>query len=319
MRTRRSDERRIAVVLILITVAIVGYVAGSGRSNAAPAASTREASNAGTTVNYASSVGWRPAPRAPAIPGLAIAQPVVLAPAGDGTRAGLVVGALLGSEYGPIPPQFIARLGRAPSGEVVDLPNTQAYRYSGLSDTGSPLTLTLYTIPTSPTSVTAMVCYAAAGASSYMRTCEQLAATLTIATGSPRAEVRAYDLLTPQAAYGRQIGAAAARVDALLLTLRPELRPGASRRTVSKFAERLADGLASAAKSLSPLRPPPAAAPAHVTLSHALSQTSAAYSALAVAVSAGDASGYASARTQIYSAEAGLGAALQNFTLLGYQ
>jgi hypothetical protein len=319
MRSRTSEEKRIAAALILITLAIVGYVAGSGRSTAAPAGSTSEASNAATTLNYAAGSSWRSAAAAPTIPGLTIAQPLILAPGGNGARAGLVVGEMRNSEFGPLPPQFLADLHQPPEAEVVDLANTQAYRYQRLSDAGSPLGLSLYTIPTSPTRAMALACYAAPGSAGYMPACERLVSTLTIATANPQTEVRATSVLTPDPGYGRRIGAAASRVNALLGTLRPALHKSGLQSTASGLAERLADGLTVVAESLSKVKPPAAAARAQVTLAQSLKQVSAAYSSLRAGASAGSTDGYAIARTQVYAAEAGLSTALRNFTLIGYQ
>jgi hypothetical protein len=317
MASRMSGEKQIVAALVLVTVAILGYLAGHGGSTTAPADTTREASNAVTLVNYAPVSGWRPASGAPSIPGLSIAQPVLLAPNGDAAHGGLIVGQL-GDEPSPLPERFLERLSRLPSTEVVQLLNTQAYRYSQLTVKGSDRRLTLYAIPGSATAVTAIVCYASAGFSSYLRTCEQLAPTLAIATGRPQVEVQAYDSLTPEADYGRQLRAAVGRVDGLLATLRPEIRPGASRVAVAGVARRLADGLDSAARSLSGV-PPPAARRAHVALTESLRQARAAYLSLGAAVGAGSTLAYDAARTQIYLAEAGISVALKKLTLLGYK
>ncbi len=320
MRSRTREEKRIIAVLVVMTIAILGYIAGHDRSIAARAETMLETSNAITIVHYSAASRWRPASAAPLLPGLSIDQPLVLAPDGNATRAGLIVGPLLGSATSPLPPQLLARLPQHPNAEVVDLANTQAYRYSQLSVTGTGEQLTLYTIPDPVASTTAIVCYVSAGYSSYLPACERLAATLTIASGRPEGgEVRALNSLIPEAGYGRRIAAAVARADELLLTLRPELGRGRSRGTVSTLAGRLAAGFAGVADSLSALHPPSSAGQAHAALSESLKQAGAAYSALAVAVGAGDASGYAVARSQIYAAEAGLNSALKNFALLGYR
>ena len=138
MRSRTSQEKQIVAVLVLLTVAIVGYLDGHGRSSAAPVETTREASNAAMVVNYAFASGWRQASRAPAIPGLATTQSLVLAPHGDGAHAGLIVGQLPGGGATPVPPQLLAKVRQFRNADVVDLLNTQAYRYSGASVTGSP-------------------------------------------------------------------------------------------------------------------------------------------------------------------------------------
>ena len=302
-----------------MTVAVVAYLAGHGRAVAVSVENTREASNAAMIVHYSPTSGWRPASVPATVPGLPIAQPLVLAPHGDAAHGGLVVGQLPDSEPTPLPSPFLARMPRPPSTQVVDLANTQAYRYSAFSVTGSSDVLTLYTIPGSSRSTTAILCYASAGFSAYMKECEHLAATLTIAGGTPEGgEARAVHPLAPEAGYGRRIAAIAVRTNELLLSLRPEIRSGASRGTVSTLAGRLADGLSAVADTLSKLRPPPAAERVHASLTEAVRDAGGGYSALATAVSAGSVSDYATARTQIYAAEAALSSALKSFALLGY-
>jgi hypothetical protein len=319
MRIRTREETRVITALAVMTVAILGYIVGHARPITVPVESTRETANAVTIVHYASASGWRPASAAPTVPGLSIAQSLVLAPNGDASHGGLVVGQLLGSESSPLPSQLLAHLPQLPETQVVALANTQAYRYSPLNVTGSGQALTLYTIPNSPTSTTAILCYASPGSAIYMHACERLAAGLTIAGGTPEGgEVRAVHPLTPEAGYGRRIAAAAARADQLLLLMRPAIRPGASRAKVSTLAGRLANGFAGVAKSLSAVHPPPAAERVHAALSASLGQARAAYAALGSAVSAGNAAAYATARTDIVTAEAGLSGALRNFALLGY-
>ncbi len=314
-----SQDQRIVAVLVLMTVAIVGYLDGHGSASTTAVERTREASNAVTIVNYNSASGWRPASAAPAIPGLSVAQPLVLGPGGGAARAGLVVGRLLGSEFGPVPPQFLAALRGHADTEVVDLLNTQAYRYSGLVLASSGLALTLYTIPTSAASTTAIVCYARASFSSYLQACERLVATLTIASASPQVEVRTYQSLTPQLTYGRQVSAIAARVDALLARLRPQIREGASRATAITAATGLAGGLAGAAALLGVVHPPPAAARAQGSLAESLARTHEAYAALEAALSDENSAQYAAALSQIYAAEASLSGALRDFSLLAYK
>jgi hypothetical protein len=318
MYGRTREEKKIIAIVLLFSVTILGYLAGHGHAAAAPVENTGEASNALTTLNYASDSGWRLASGEPSIPGLSIAQPLVLAPDGDGARGGLIVGQLVAGESSPLPPQLVAHLRQLPNTQVVNLLNTEAYRYARLSVTGSRQKLTLYTIPGSASTTTAILCYVSAGFSSNMQACEQLAASLTIATGRPQVAVRNSDPLAPNATYGHSVGAVIARIQQSLLTLRREIRPGASRAVVAGLAARLAGQLTGAAESLSAVQPPTAAGPVDLALSEALSQARAGYSALGAAVSAGSAPGYATATAEIYSAEAALSTALGNLTLLGY-
>jgi len=318
MRSRTRGEKRLIAALILVTVASIGYLAGHGGASAAPVEGTAEASNSATTLDYASASGWQSVSAGPTLPGLAIVQPLVLAPGGDAAHAGLIVGQLQGGESHPLPAPLLARLAQVPNSAVVQLLNTQAFRYSRLSDPASGRSLTIYTIPDSATATTAIVCYASPGFSRYLSACEQLVASLTIATGSPQAEARAYLPLTPVPAYGAKVGAAIARVNALLLALRPAMHRGGSRGAVAVLAGRLAEKLNRVAEALAGVSPPAPAKLAQAALVGALRQAGAGYSALSAAVGGGDASGFATATTQVYAAEAAVNAALKDLALLGY-
>lgn len=314
-----EDERRIVAILVLVAVAIVGFAVGRGSASDPSPEVTHEAANAATVVNYAPGSGWRVASGAPTFPGLSISHPLVLAPGGDASHAGLVVGQLLGSGPGPLPAELLERLHESPATDVVDLLNTQAYRYAQLKLAGSDRALTLFTIPGSMTATTAVLCYASSASSSDMHACEHLAGSLAIATGQPRVEVRTFEPLTPKAAYGARIRAAVARVNSLLSTIRPELRAGDTRAGTARVAGRLAEGLAAASESLAGISPPSAAAEVHEAISASLTRAHDAYAALSAAAENGDAGAYATARSQVYSAEAGLSRAVKDLTLLGYQ
>jgi len=211
----------------------------------------------------------------------------------------------------PLPPDFIARLRQLPRTEVVNLLNTQAYKYSYVSIPGYDRALTLYTIPNAETRTTAIVCYAPAGTPSYMEECERLAATFTDASSV------VLDLV-PEVGYARQIRAAVERLDQLRVTLRPGIRPQAISANVSQLASTLAGGVANVAQSIAAMQPPLPAEAAHAALLASLRQASNAYSTFAAAVNAGSTLRYASAKAQVEDAEGRVDAALESFALLGY-
>jgi hypothetical protein len=302
---------------LLVLVAVFGYLVGHRRPTARPVQGTHEASNGVVSVDYPS--GWRSAGKAPSIPGLSIAQTLVLTPAGDTAQTALVVGQIAGSRSNPLPATFLARLGRPQSAQVVNLLNTQAYRYSYPTVPGSGARVTLYAIPESATTKTVALCYSSPGSTKsagYMRACEQIAATLTFF--SPTDEAQAGEGLKPETGYARKVGAAVERVDQLRATLRFEIRPGADRAAAASAAASLGAGLANVVDSLSVVQPPAAARSAHAALLESLSRASAGYSSLATAIRTGSSSGYATAQAQVNEAEAALGAALENYTLIGY-
>lgn len=308
---RNPDRGLLTVaVLVLVGVAILGYVAGHGRSASASGVQVRPAFAGSVLLEY--STGWRPAAAAPEIPGLPIARPVVYAPDGDAARAGLISGQLAGGQPAPLPASFLARLRGLPDTEVVDFVETEGYRYSHVSLPGFDRTLTIYAIPSPGGNPTVLACYASAAFAAEMRTCEATATTLSLA-----GQQHSYNL-TPEPAYATQVSGLIGALDRQRVLLRQEMSRRATLATVQQLATRLADDLAGAAASLSALEAPPAAGQAQAALSGAILQARDAYAALGAAAQAGVLESYEAAQKQVYEAEADIGTALQSFALLGY-
>jgi hypothetical protein len=299
------------LVPIFVVVAIIGYLAGHGRSHRASAERMLTASAASVLLEYPSR--WQPASAAPAIPGLSISHSIVLAPGGDPMHAGLVAGQLLGGEPSALPLPFTALLRKLPDTEVVDLLGNQAYRYARLSVPGFAPELTLYTIPSPGGNATALACYAASGFAAEMRTCEQIVSTLTLVGQS-----QSYDL-TPSASYARQLTASIGRLDQQRLALRAEMGTHATFGTIQRAASRLASLFAAAAESLSALEPSLAAGRAQATLAASLLAARDAYTAFANAAGIGGPTALAAARKQVEQAETAVDSALEGFALLGYK
>jgi hypothetical protein len=195
----------------------------------------------------------------------------------------------------------------------VGLLNAEAYRYSQLIVPGLERMLTLYVIPNPGGNPTALACYASGGFSADMRTCEQIAATLTLVGQS-----QSYAVI-PEPGYARKVTAAIAKLDVERVALRREMGKRVAPATVQRLATRLANGFANAAGSISLLEPSFVADPAQAALSGALGQARDAYTALAAAANAGSPSRYAAALTQVSEGEASVTVALESFALLGYQ
>jgi len=301
----------IALVPVLVVVAIIGYMAGHARSRAAPAEKSRTIVAGSVLLDYPSN--WRPAGAAPQIPGLSIAHPVVLSPDGDAAHAGLITGQLPGGEPTPLPARFIAHVRQIPDTEVVDLPETQAYGYARLSIQGFSRMLSIYALPSPGGNTTVLACYASVAFSAYMRTCEQIVATLTLVGQQP-----SYDL-TPEPGYAGRLSASIGALDRQRVALRGEMRSGAPPPTVQRLATRLATGFANAGASLALLEPSLATDQTQATLSRSILRARDAYTALAAAATAGSPARFAAARTQVYEAETSVNAALESFALLGYR
>lgn len=299
------------VIPVLLVIAIVAYLIGSHRSSSsspptgsnAPAGPTRIASGSSVLLEYPAA--WQTAAAAPALPGLPIAHPLLLAPGGHTSEAGLLSGQLPAGQPSPLPASFVALIHDVPRTEVVSLGNGEAFRYTGI--TGYQRTLDVYVVPTVGASPTALVCYAASGYTSYLKQCEQIVAKATVATQTSYS-------LSPDPSYANQLSGLISALDKERVTLRAQMR--AQPEMVATLAPRLAARFADTAAAVSALEPPLPASAAQASLASSLQDARDAYTALAVA--AGEPVGYASAEPQVNAAEATVDAALENYALLGY-
>jgi hypothetical protein len=296
-----------AAAPILAAVAVVGYLIGHAHTGSAAPVKTRTLSTSRLLLDYPAD--WRRVVGGPEIPGLPITHAVVLAPRGEASRAGLVIGQLAGGEASPLPPSFVASMPRLPATTVVDLLEAQAYRYAQLEIPGFSPSLTLYAIPNPAGNETVLACYAAAALSEQLRACDQIVATVTLA-----GQAQSYDL-TPEPAYARELSSAIAGLNGQRLGLRRMMGSGASPAAVAAIASRLAGRFADAAANVSALEPSLVAKRAQIALATAMLGARRAYSALAAA---GTPSRAQPARQQVYEAEADVNATLADFSLLGY-
>jgi hypothetical protein len=255
---------------------------------------------------------WRTAGNGPGIPGLALSHSLTLAPGGDASRAGLIVGQLPAGESDPVPQGLIAIAHQLQGPEVVSLPEAQAYRYSRLSIPGFHPQLTLYAIPSPGGPSTALACYAVAPSGEEMAACEQVVSTLTLAGQS-----QSYSL-TPVPAYTHQLDAWFAAMDRERLSVRAGMarRPGPV--TLQRLATRLEAIFAKAASGLSALEASLATGSAQVRLAASLWRARDAYAALAAVAIGQDPASLSSARKQIEGAETEVNWALERFAWLGY-
>ncbi|MGO9322790.1 MAG: hypothetical protein ACLQBY_18585 [Solirubrobacteraceae bacterium] len=300
------------VIPVLAVVAIVGYLLGSHRASAPSASAPSTAAAPETQIASGSSVlleypaGWRPTRATPAIPGLSIAHPLLLAPGGNSTHAGLLSGQLPASASSLLPASFLALVHGIPRTEILNLTNLQAYRYSGLN--GYDRTLDVYVIPAVGSSPTALVCYASTGFSRYLQQCEQIVARVALVGQQTSNE------LSPDAAYAAQLSALITGLDGERSKARREMHLAPA--DVGALAATLAHRFASAATSVAALEPPQPASAAQVALARSLVAARDAYTALAA--TGEEPAGYAEAERRVNEAEAGVDSALESFALLGY-
>jgi len=315
-----SSSRNLTLVAVplLIAMAIFGYLAGSHRASAS--ASAGPAFGGGTRVaSVANNVlleyppSWNRTAVATAIPGLAIAAPLVLSPGGESARAGLIGGQLPSGEPGPLPGSFLSLLSGVPHTEVLNFLGGQAYGYSQMSVAGYARTLELYVIPNrGGAGPTALACYATAAGASYLKQCEQIVAQLSLLGQSE------FDL-APDAGYAQALGTAIAALQRERLALRGRMAHAPTLAAVSSLARTLADRFSVAAAALARVEPPVAAGAAATALAAALLRAREAYGALANEAGTESVHRHREAMDAVDSAEAGIDSALESFALLGYK
>lgn len=301
----------ISAVPVLVAAALLGYIVGHGRSASASSEKTRSLPAGDVLVE--APLAWRPATAVPVIPGLVIAHPVVLAPGGDASSAGLVSGTLPAGEPSPLPVPFVTHLSALPETQVVNLVQAQAYRYSQLHVPGFNKTLTLYAVPNPGGKPAAIACYASGNLSAEMQVCERIVATLTLVN-----HAHSYDL-TPEAGYAHVLSETITTLDRQRVPLRRAIYQHNVPATVQGLAANLATAFANAAASLAILEPPLVVSRAHAALASSVSNAHDAYYSLVGAVASGSPSRYNAARARVDEAEANVDSALENLTLLGYQ
>jgi hypothetical protein len=307
---RRRRVLPLEVVPVLIAVAIIGFVAGhsSGGSSRPSAPPTAK----GPEVALSYPQGWRAGAQAPSIPDLAIADVTAIAPEGNATVAGLLLGALPAGHLAPLPSAFLARLSHLPTPEIVNLLETQAYKYGALKVAGFAPALTLFVIPNPGSAPKVFACYATPAAAAAMAACEASIATVKV-VGEPQP----YQLTT-EPKYAAKISAAIGALDRLRVRLKGELHPDVTVARARQLASSLAGGFAAAADTLEQLQPAPAAQSVQDALADAVGRAHAGYVALGEAIGERDATGYMAAQKQVTRAEADVDSALGSFVLLGY-
>jgi hypothetical protein len=307
----RRPALPVLVIPVLLAVAVLGYLAGHTHSHsAAPQRPPRAVTSGNVVLDYPA--GWRAVSADARIPNLTLTRPSAIAPGGAVASAGLLVGTLPSGELAPLPRAFVAKLRRAPSTEIVNLLEVQAYRYARLSVPGFDKVLSLFVIPNRGGAPTALACYAPSASSAYMLACERSVAAATV-TG----QLQGYQL-TPDPTYAAQISAAIAALDRVRVSLKHDLSPKVSAATAQQLARRLASGYSVASSALAVLEPSAEAAPVQAALAGAINKARAGYDALAAAAGEQDVSAYETAQRDIAAAETDVDQALESFALLGY-
>ncbi|HEY7961044.1 MAG TPA: serine/threonine-protein kinase [Solirubrobacteraceae bacterium] len=301
-----------AVLAAAVLAAALGLLLGGGSGGSG--ANFANSASAGN-LELSFPAGWQHLPSAPAIPGLALAQPLALAQSGNGQAAGAAAARLLAGEVnasGPslLPATFTAALnGPLPRAAAVRLGALQAYRYSGLSVRGLSGTVTLYAVPTS-SGVATVACLGASAAEPAGQ-CAQIAATLKLSGASAFG-------LAPSAAYATALGHTFGTLNSAVSAGAGRLRAASSAAAQATAATALAAAYGSASRALAGLTVSPAVKEVNANLAASLAALGRGYSALAAAARAGDDAAYAQAQHEIGSARASTAKALAALGQAGY-
>jgi len=301
-----------AVLAAAVLAGVAGLLLGGSSGGSGEAFS--DSASAGY-VELSFPAGWQRLANAPAIPGLAISQPLALAQstpisAAGGTPQRLLAGEVSASGPSLLPAAFTAALNAPlPRPQPVQLGALQAYRYSGLSVRGLPGPLTLYAVPTA-NGVATVACLSSASAMPVVQ-CAQIAATLKLSGTTAFG-------LSPSSAYAAALGRSFGALQSAAGAGAASLSAASSASAQAAAAARLAAAYSSASNALMRLTVSPAVQSANASLAGSLAALARDYSALASAARAGNEAAYARAVGAIAGDRARAANALAALRRAGY-
>jgi hypothetical protein len=289
-----------------LAVAVVGFALaryGAGKTAASPPPLSRQASVANLKVNYPST--WRVIPAA-TVPLLPMGD--VLTLAADASKRSMLVIGTQTTTPAALPARLAAAVPPTSKPQVVTLGGTSFYRYLNLTPRGQSGAESIYTLPTSAGTVTA-VCSAPTFTMRLTSDCERALATLKLTTG---------DVLSVSAdpGYALQLNRILGQLNGVRRSAGPGLRSsrvGTRVRAASALATAHAQA-ASATRHISVGQ----VSSANQALVTALTRNASAYKALAHAAAKQNVSAYGRAQAALASASSGLDAAYTQLRQLGY-
>jgi serine/threonine protein kinase len=289
-------------VLLLVGLAVVGFLAGRSGSDDEPSNDGRRVAAGPLAISPPSS--WRPAQTAFAVPGLRLSDEAALAPDGNDAKGVLAVGTTNATGPTLLPATLLRRLDRAPPrDDPVSLGDFDAYRYADLTVRGFKRRLNVYVAPTTE-GVATVACAAPIQVSgAFMPDCEAAATTLELVSGD------AYPL-GADPAYSRKLNATIKKLNAARSKQTRTLRQAKTARGQAKAASALAGAYGSAARTLASTQISPELAARNARVVRALRQASAAYTRLAAAARGANKGAYRAASRQVAAAEQDLRRAL---------
>jgi hypothetical protein len=283
---------------------------GSSGSPASPPPLTGHAAVANFSVSYPS--GWHRT-TAPTQSDVPLQDSVALsAPATPGAE--LMVGTTHQSDPGSLPAAVLpahlrAALPVAPRPQIVSLGSLAFYRYLQLAPTGRNVSESVYALPTTAGTITA-VCSARRPSEPFTSSCERVLATMRVTAGKVMS-------LTVDAAYAFQLNRILQELNAVRTAAGTGLRSG-DVKTRAETADRLAaadDQAAAAAHHITSAQ----VSAANQPLEAALRMNADAYRSLASAAVRQDAGGYQRAEAEIVRSQRALAAVYAQLRGFGYK
>jgi hypothetical protein len=245
------------------------------------------------------------------------ATTVPLVPLGDALALGsdqskdsrLVIGTQQTTAPGTLPPKLAAVLPPTTRPQVVSIGGRHFLRYLNLTPQGQNVAESIYALPTTAGTITA-VCSAPAYTARFTGDCERVLATLKPTAGDVTS-------VTVDPGYALQLNRILGPLNQARRTAGPGLRsPKLSDRV--RAASTLAKAHAQAATAAGQISAGNVSA-ANQALVAALNQNATAYKALALAAAKQNAPAYGRAETALSGAGSGLDAAYDQLRRLGYQ
>lgn len=300
----RTLLRGLAGVVLVAAVGFLWAHYGLKKTAGSPPALDRQASVADFKVDFPSSWRVEPAPSDPRVP---LNDELALSST-EATHAQLVIGTAHPADPGGLPQSLQAALGAVPKPQVVLLGGANFYRYLNVTPAGANVSESIYSLPTTIGTVTA-ICSSATHSVSFTSSCERVLGTVRLTSGSVLS-------LGVDPGYALALNRILDRLNSVRRSAGSGLRAG-SVQTRVRAASALATAHAAAASSARHISAVDVSV-ANQALVAALDMNAAAYRALARAASKLDVPGYGRAEAEIATATRALDAAFAQLRDLGY-
>jgi hypothetical protein len=209
-----------------------------------------------------------------------------------------------------LPSSLRASLPTPPAAQVVELGSLRFYRYLSVVPQGQSDVESVYALPTSAGTVTAL-CATRTANMRFVSTCESILATMTLTSATPLP-------LGMNVAYALALDAAIRKLNLTRSRASASLQSAGTAAAQAAAATALATAHEAAASAVAALSPG-AAATANAALVAALRATAAGYRSLAAAAAHNDQRSYENAQASLGRASGALSAAFAQLRALGYR